>query len=140
MHTEQHIVEHLREKGHRMTTGRRWIIRIFLQNHKHLTAQDVHAMLSKDSIESNLSTVYRELQFLTEEGILSSVQFADGVQRYELNEDRHHHHLICTNCHAIQEVDMENDLNVIEKKIQQQQKFQVAHHILDFYGLCGKCA
>jgi Fur family ferric uptake transcriptional regulator len=139
MHTEDHIIHRLKEKGHRMTSGRKWFIKIFINNTKHLSAQDVHQLLSDKGLDVNLSTVYRELQFFSDEGVIRGVQFADGVQRYELKEEGHHHHLICTKCESAQDIYMDNDLDTLESRIEKENSFSISHHMLDFYGVCGKC-
>ena len=139
MHTEDHIIKHLKGKGHRMTSGRKWFIKIFIKNTKHLSAQDVHQLLAEKGLDVNLSTVYRELQFFSDEGVIRSVQFADGVQRYELKEEGHHHHLICTKCESAQDIYMDNDLDALESRIEKENNFSISHHMLDFYGVCGKC-
>lgn len=139
MHSESHIIEKLKKKKHRLTAVRRQLVKIFLRYRKHMSPQDVHGLLKKNGLEVNLSTVYREIQFFVDENVIRGVQFADDVQRYELKEEGHHHHLVCTQCDNVEDIYMENDLNSLEKKISRERAFKITHHMLDFYGKCSRC-
>jgi len=95
---------------------------------KHLRAQD---------LDTNKVTVYRILDFLFKNQIIDRVEFGEGKYRYELKKN-HHHHLICTNCGKIQDVEG-NLVENLEKNIQKDKNFQVKSHSLEFFGLCLNC-
>jgi len=137
--SETSIIEQLRADGHRVTTARRAIVRGLLRSKAPVSALQVHALLRKRQLETNNVTVYRELAFLEAEGFLHGVTLKDGVKRYCLASNGHHHHLICTGCNAVQDVKMEHDLDSFEKKIARQKSFTVQSHSLEFYGLCARC-
>ena len=48
--------------------------------------------------------------------------------------------LVCTNCHEIKCVQMESDLERLEKKIQKTHNFRVKNQVLEFFGLCSECS
>ena len=65
----------------------------------------------------------------------------DGINRYELvkeNEDHRHHHLICSKCGSVSEVE-DDLLESLEKQILLKNKFLVKDHKVKFYGLCENC-
>jgi Fur family transcriptional regulator, ferric uptake regulator len=132
-------LEHLKADGHRLTAARRAIVELFQGDCNPQSAQDVQATLMKSGLSPNLTTVYRELQFLADVGILRTVQFEDGVQRYEAAHAHHHHHLVCVQCKDVQEVHAERDLESLESDIATHKGFKVLRHTLEFYGLCKKC-
>lgn len=134
------ILSALKEKGYRMTSSRQAILKAVLKASKPFSAWEMHGAVAKKGSSTDKVTVYRELQVLEKEGILQSAKFQDGTKRYCLASHGHHHHLICTNCSDVQDVEMEDDLTLIEKKIQKEKKFTVSQHTLEFYGLCSKCA
>jgi Fur family ferric uptake transcriptional regulator len=77
------------------------------------------------------------LDFLFKNRIINRVEFGEGKYRYELKKN-HHHHLICTNCGKIEEV--EGDfLKKMEDDIFKSKKFKVESHSLEFFGLCEDC-
>jgi Fur family ferric uptake transcriptional regulator len=138
--TDSTILTALKKNGHRITTARKSIIEAMLTMQKPCSALEMHAVLSEKGLTTNKVTVYRELGFLEREGVVHDVTFNDGVKRYELASEAHRHHLICTECKAIQDVEMDHDLDGIERKIRKEKSFTVRSHSLEFYGLCARCA
>ncbi|MED3094641.1 transcriptional repressor, partial [Bacillus thuringiensis] len=67
--------------------------------------------------------------------------FGDGVSRYDLRQEgaqRFHHHLICTQCGAVQEI-QEDLLGEVERKVERDWSFKVKDHRLTFHGICKNC-
>ena len=123
-----------------MTLARKNIVRAALHAKKPFSALEMHAMFLGRGHSIDKVTVYRELAFLEEQGILRGLTFKDAVKRYEIVTDSHRHHLICTRCNKVEDVEMENDLNVLERQIEEEKSFRVRSHSLEFYGLCSRCA
>ena len=139
MHREAFVIEQLKAAGHRITLARRHIAEVLEANTRPLSAQDVHALLKRRGVESNRTTVYRELTFLHERGFLRQIQLEDGTARFELASLPHHHHLVCLRCNKIEDIHMEDDLVAVEKRIKKQCRFTVERHSLEFYGRCSSC-
>ena len=94
--------------------------------------------LKKEDIDTNPATVFRMMNDFLQKGITKQIQFQEGKARYELSNKRHHHHLICTNCGKVEEV--EGDfLKSMEDKIYKDKKFKVKNHALEFFGICEDC-
>lgn len=93
--------------------------------------------LSKAQVSADTVTLYRCLQSLVEAGIATSVDFREGKLRYELAGD-HHHHLVCTECQSVTPIH-EACVSVSNSEIHSKYQFQVSHHHLEFFGLCGSC-
>lgn len=134
------VLSSLKEKGFRMTSARKAIVEMFSGKCNPLSAQEVHEKLKKKGLATNVTTVYRELQFLVEQSVMHTVQFDDGVQRYEMmHEGHHHHHLVCVDCKEVTEVSVEKDLQDTERVIAKKNDFSIIRHSLEFYGRCRKC-
>lgn len=133
------ILEQLRKKGFRMTKARQGILELFQQKKCPLSANDIHKMLAKKGTKSDVSTVYREVEFLESQNILKQIFLKDNIQRYELKDQSHHHHLICNVCDDTAQIELEKDLHEIEQKISQNRNFKIQSHSLEFYGTCAKC-
>ncbi len=137
-----HILSSLKDKGVRMTSVRQSMIDIFTTIHEPLSAGQILEELKKYKLKANKTTVYRELSFLQEGKIITSVVFDGDQKHYELLKD-HHHHLVCQNCRIVEEVDfseIEELLDKVEKKLKQKNKFSKILHSLEFFGLCAKCS
>ncbi len=67
-----------------------------------VTAEGLYqALSSSGTIHTSLSTVYRTVGALSEKGLLLKSAGADGVIHYQLNNSRHCHYLICTDCSQV---------------------------------------
>jgi Fur family ferric uptake transcriptional regulator len=134
------IIETLRSQGFRITKVRRGIIQGLADAPQPLSALEILHLLKSSLPKLNKTTIYRELDFLISNSIVSEIDILEGMKRYELvTSSHHHHHLVCTDCHTIQCVEMENDLDHLERKIKARHKFSVKSHILEFFGRCSRC-
>lgn len=136
---EEQIVQTLRNSGHRITLPRRTIIRTILSSKQPLSAGEVHEQIVQQDQAINKTTIYRELQNLASLKLIRSMTFEDGTRRYQALPKGHTHHIVCTNCRSIDDMEMSHDLDEVEKSIQKQKKFKVTNHSLEFYGICTDC-
>lgn len=105
---------------------------------KPVSALEIQKKLLQKKITANKTTVYRELSFLKKQNIILELQFGDRTKRYELIST-HHHHIICTNCDKVEDVELKKDLATAEKMIAKNKKFAMIRHSLEFYGVCRAC-
>jgi Fur family ferric uptake transcriptional regulator len=108
---------------------------------KHLTAEEIYDLVKIDCPEIGLATVYRTILLLEELGILSKIDLGDNCSRYELvheEESHQHHHLVCTECGEI--IEVEDDLlDALEDNIESKHNFKIINHSLKFFGICSNC-
>jgi Fur family ferric uptake transcriptional regulator len=126
----------------RKITGPRAAILEILRKHPHpLTSREILAEMRKGNGECNLATIYRSMHLLEKMGIVKRFDFGDGSGRFELvgeNDDGHHHHLVCTRCSEVVEID-ECFPREIEKQIAARNRFKGVTHKLEFFGICPEC-
>lgn len=136
------LKEKLKNKGYKLTPQRKAILDVVMANQgKHLSTEDIYDIVRKDCPDIGLATVYRTLLLLSDLDVLSKINIDDGCVRYELNmheDDHQHHHLICSNCGAILEV-VDDLLEDLERRIENEFDFLIKDHKLKFYGICSKC-
>ena len=134
--------------GYRLTIPRQEILGVIAKSSSHLSAEDVYLAVHKVYPNIGLTTVYRTLELLIQMGLVVKFDFGDAKARYELSEGpkgvRHHHHLVCTNCgRAIDYTDFIDEeielLNKTQKELSKKYNFKIMNHIIQFYGLCGRC-
>lgn len=133
----------LKEKGYKLTHQRQAIVDIIIASEgKHLTIEEIYDLVKFGCPEIGLATVYRTIQLLESLGVVSKLSLNDGCYRYELvheYENHQHHHLVCTNCDKV--IEVEDDLlEVLEHKIENKYKFKIKNHSVKFYGLCSDCS
>lgn len=138
----EQLIDALRTKGFRITKIRQAMIEALVAASQPVSAPQLLEQVSQKHPSVNKTTIYRELDFLADNKILSEIDILDGMKRYELlHPDHHHHHLVCTSCRDIQCVEVpHHDLHALEGKIQQTHNFTVQSHVLEFFGLCRKCS
>ncbi len=98
----------LREIGLKVTAPRIKVLEFFQQNpSSHYSAEEVYMALSKDDSDIGIATVYRVLTQFEQAGILLRSHFesskGDSRAIYELNEGKHHDHLVCLDCGHVEE-------------------------------------
>jgi len=84
------------------------------------------------------ATVFRAVEKLVEMGLLNRIEFADGTHHYRVCGGSHHHHLTCTRCHRVVEVEVclpEDQF----ASIGVQTDFAIEGHSLTLFGRCPDC-
>ncbi|WP_010236008.1 MULTISPECIES: Fur family transcriptional regulator [Clostridium] len=136
------LKSNLKEKGYKLTPQRRAVLDTIIKSEgQHLTAEELYELVKVDCPEIGLATVYRTVLLLEDLGVVCKLDLNDGCSRYELvheNENHQHHHLICTNCGKV--IEVEGDLlESLEHTIEEKYKFKIKNHSVKFYGLCSDC-
>lgn len=140
-HDYINLKDKLKEKGLKLTPQRRSILDVIVENKgNHLSTEEIYEIVKKRCPEIGLATVYRTMQMFDEADMVYKHNFNDGRSRYELNlnEDHQHHHLICTKCGRVVEVE-EDLLEQLEHEIEKKYNFEVVNHNVKFYGYCRIC-
>ena len=71
-----------------------------------VSAQELHQKISQSGKKLGLTTVYRALTEMVEQGLADSLSISDGEMRYRICTPEHHHPLICWVCGKTAEFDM----------------------------------
>ena len=103
------------------------------------SAQDVHARLRAAGDGIGLSTVYRAVQTLVDEGRLDAIRTDTGETVYRRCSPVHHHHLICRGCGRTVEVEGP----AVERwavGVAAAHGFTDVSHTLDVFGTCAACS
>lgn len=109
-----------------------------LQQLNHATAPEIMGWISHASGKKvSLTSVYRALNQLVDDLQVKPLNFNDGQIRYELNNQRmHHHHLVCSQCERVQVLD---SCPFEDMLLQLESTFRVHYHNFEVFGLCSSC-
>ena len=130
--------EDLRNAGLKATLPRLKIINVFEQSRqRHLTAEDVYRQLLADGLDVGLATVYRVLTQFEQAGLLVRHHFETGKAVFELNEGKHHDHLVCLQCGRVEEF-YDAEIEKRQQKIAAERGFAISEHALYLYADCTK--
>ena len=102
------------------------------------TAQDIYSELRANGARIGLTTVYRHLQKLADDGVIHAVQTADRQIAYRLCSPGSHYHLVCTGCGAGIEIADPDLENWVEAQASRRGYSDLSHRI-DIFGLCPQC-
>ena len=137
--TENRVASLLRQQGYKLTPQRRQVINAIAISHEHLTPAAIYEKVHQQHPSIGRVTIYRTLGILTELGLLCEVHTDSSCRSYLLRRPaEHHHHLICSDCGAVEDF-TGCDLNELEQKLSQQTGFNINSHLLEFSGLCPDC-
>jgi Fur family transcriptional regulator, ferric uptake regulator len=133
------LTQKLRRRDRKVTGPRQAILEALRRQRRPLSIKEIFGALPTG--DCDLATVYRSMHLLESMGIVKRFEFGDGVARFELlgeGDDGHHHHLVCTNCSDIVELE-ECFPEALEKNIASRSGFKFVTHKLEFFGLCPRC-
>ncbi len=138
MRTKEVCLQELKTKGIRLTRSRKALISFLVDAHAPRAIPEIQASFQKEGIVFHKTTLYRELEFLMNEGIVKEV-IVSGEKRYYELVGEHHHHTVCLNCGDIRDIVFRENLLPIEQALSREDGFQVLEHSLEFFGLCRTC-
>jgi len=138
----EQVTHKLHAEGGRMTPQRRLILEALASCPDHPTAEEIYIRASENDASLHLSTVYRTLRWLEEEGFVSPRWFEDEhrQERFDTthNDNGDHYHFRCRICNAI--VEFPEPL-VEEIKVAYQSRCggRIESATLTLYGICQRC-
>ena len=133
------LTDLLEEKGYRLTTARQVIAETMVSSGGHCSADALVDLVRERTPGVGRMTVYRTLDLFCKLGLVRPFYQGTGAAHYALMDRGHHHHLICSSCGRIIEVDDCVLGQITEKRISERFNFDVQGHLLEFYGYCEQC-
>ena len=128
----------LKSSGLKATLPRLKILEVFQTSDiRHLTAEDVYKHLLAEGSDIGLATVYRVLMQFEQAGILTRSHFESGKSVFELNEGKHHDHLVCLDCGRVEEF-YDPEIEARQREIALTRGFELQEHALSLYAGCTK--
>ena len=123
----------------RNTAQRAAVLAVMGESARFRTAQDIYADLRAEGARVGLTTVYRHLQRLSDEGIIHSLQTPDRQTAYRLCTPVHHHHLVCTRCGAGVEIPGTEFEDWAADEASSRGYSSVTHKV-EIFGTCPACS
>jgi Fur family ferric uptake transcriptional regulator len=121
----------------RMTNQREIILRELIASKEHLTADELYDIVKKVMPRISLATVYRNLEILSEAGLIGKLEISGRQKRFDYDVSDHDH-IYCAVCHRVDNLQVERkdlqaeDLSAIEG-------YSVTGYRLEFVGICPAC-
>lgn len=131
--------EELKQAGLKATRPRLMILQLLESSEeRHLTAEGIYRTLLDEGEEVGLATVYRVLTQFEQAGLVQRHYFDGERAFFELDEDKHHDHMICMRCGRVEEF-VNDDIERLQQEVAAAHNFKLTEHRMELYGLCANC-
>jgi Fe2+ or Zn2+ uptake regulation protein len=132
--TLESIERDVARRGYRVTAPRRALLARMQAMGDHFTAEALVAA----SPGVGRATVFRTLRLLQDIGTLCQVVLDDGTLQYRLTTGGHHHHIVCSQCGAVNDFSS-CDIQALLDEIATRTGYDIEAHRLEVYGRCSQC-
>lgn len=127
----------LRTAGLRVTAGRVALLSA-LDSAPHSDAVGLHRLLVAADATTSIQSVHNVLADLTAAGLLRKIEPANSAARYERRVGDNHHHIVCTSCGTVADVDcVVGHAPCLTPS--DTAGFTLATAEVTFWGLCADC-
>lgn len=120
-----------------MTRQRRVLLDLLSGDETHPTADEVFRIVRRELPHISLSTVYRNLEALSELEMIGRLDIPGGQRRFDPDTSPHYH-VRCTGCGAVRDLAVRPVVE-LEQLARTQTDYQVTGHRLEFVGRCPQC-
>jgi Fur family transcriptional regulator, ferric uptake regulator len=124
----------LRERGLRLSTSRRLVLEELFATDQPVTAEHITTRLRLD-----LTSVYRNLEVLEQQGLVRHVHLGHGPGLYALVARGEREYLYCERCQAVSAVPPE-ELAPVRDQIRERFGYEVRFTHFPLAGTCAACA
>jgi Fur family ferric uptake transcriptional regulator len=125
--------QELRKAGLKITLPRLKILEILESNEqRHLSAEDIYKELLDSGEDIGLATVYRVLTQFESAGLVTRHNFEGGHSVFEVDEGKHHDHMVCVETGDVIEF-MNEDIERLQREIARKHNYELIDHSLVLY-------
>ena len=128
-------IERCQALGMRLSRQRRYILELLWQVQEHLSAREIYDRLNRLGREIGHTSVYQNLEALSEQGIIECVERSDG--RLYGHVSSSHSHINCTDTNQIIDIQIELPPELIAQ-VEAQSGVKISDYRIDFFGTKGQ--
>jgi Fe2+ or Zn2+ uptake regulation protein len=121
----------------RMTHQRELILEELGNCHNHPTADALYERIKKKLPRISLATVYRNLEILSEAGMIRKLEISGRQKRFD-KEIEQHDHIFCVQCRRVDDIKFDQR-RLITLKEEESQGYKISGCRVEFFGVCPKC-
>jgi Fur family ferric uptake transcriptional regulator len=132
------VVDALRGQGFRLSTARRVVLEALFAAEGPVSAEYIAEGLGGAFTRSDLASVYRNLEWLEDLGVVRHVHLGHGPGLYTLARDGAREYLVCERCGRVESVESAA-LDGIRAQIRKAFGFEARFGHFAIPGLCAPC-
>lgn len=134
---ELRTIKRKQNKGLRMTQQRKAILEELSKTTCHPTATQVYKAVHERIPRISLGTVYRNLDVLSEAGLIQKLESGGSEKRFD-GTTENHYHVRCVCCGRVEDVSGSQS-NELESAVQEKTDYEIIGYWLEYRGLCPEC-
>jgi Fur family ferric uptake transcriptional regulator len=135
----EEAIEVVRRGGLRLTSSRRLVLEALLTAREPISAEEIADGLGGRMTQSDIASVYRNLETLGELGLVRHFHAGHGPGRYVLVGFGDREYLACESCGALESVDPAA-LDGVRAAVRELSGFEARFSHFPIVGLCPDCA
>lgn len=124
-------LERCQALGMRLSRQRRYILELLWDAQEHLSAREIYDRLNRQGRDIGHTSVYQNLEALSEQGIIECLERADGRLYGHISDA--HSHVNCVDTDQIIDVHVELPEALI-REIEAQTGTHITDYRIDFFG------
>jgi Fur family ferric uptake transcriptional regulator len=121
----------------RMTNQREIILRELRKSKRHLSADELYDIVKKVMPRISLATVYRNLEILSEAGMIGKLEISGRQKRFDFDVSDHDH-IYCVMCHKVDNLDIERK-NIDSEQLGATAGYTITGYRVEIIGICPDC-
>ncbi len=133
---KKHRGKHMRQ-GMKRSRQRDAILSYLMSTTEHPTADMVYEQIRREIPNISLGTVYRNLNQLSEYGMIQKLILDGKTERFDGNV-KEHYHVVCEKCGRVMDLDMQ-PLSHIDVLAGSAYGGMITGHLVAFTGICKDC-
>ncbi len=122
----------------RQTKQRKVILDTLRNMPTHPTVDQVYDKVREELPKVSLGTVYRNLQLMSEAGVVMEIMGGEKNKRFDGNPTPHYH-IRCTECGRIDDI-VWNNAGAVVNDVSKSSDYEVEDVAILFYGCCPECS
>ncbi len=121
----------------RMTNQREIILRELRKSKRHLSADELYDIVKKDMPRISLATVYRNLEILSEAGLIGKLEISGRQKRFDYDVEDHDH-IYCVVCHRVDNLNVQRE-TLSREDLVSTVGYSITGYRLEVVGICPSC-
>jgi len=132
-------IDAVRRSGLRLTSARRLVLEALLAARGPIAAEEIADGLGGTMTQSDIASVYRNLETLGSLGLVRHFHAGHGPGRYVLESGADREYLACESCGTVESVDPAA-LDAVREAVRDLSGFEARFSHFPIVGLCARCA
>jgi Fur family ferric uptake transcriptional regulator len=124
-------IERCQVLGMRLSRQRRYILELLWQMQEHLSAREIYDRLNQQGRDIGHTSVYQNLEALSEQGIIECVERSDGRLYGHISAP--HSHVNCLETNQIIDINIKLPPELLQQ-VEAQTGIRVTDYRIDFFG------